>query len=63
MQEKERSGHTDKSKFAALQRMEVTQDHETGFTFCPRCGYVVMEVNPNSCCAACGYRFCASCSE
>jgi rubrerythrin len=48
------------SDSAKLSDVGVTQDRDTGFLFCPRCGHVVMEVNPNSCCPACGCRICTS---
>jgi hypothetical protein len=38
-------------------------DTETGFLFCPKCGRVVLQVNLNSCCSKCGYRFCSTCSD
>jgi rubrerythrin len=42
---------------------EGTQDRDTGFLFCPRCGQVVLGVGVNSLCPQCGHRFCPSCSD
>ena len=44
-------------------KAEGTQDRDTGFLFCPRCGQVVLGVGVNSLCPLCGHRFCPSCSD
>jgi len=58
-QSESRAGRHDLDR---LSDVEVTQNRDTDFLFCPRCGHVVMEVNPNSCCPACGCRVCSSCT-
>ena len=47
----------------APQSGKVTQDHDTGFLFCPRCGQVILGGGVNAFCPQCGHRFCPSCSD
>jgi hypothetical protein len=55
--------YSQEAKFTTeLIQQQITQDNNTGFLFCPRCGSVTVNQNPGIC-HNCGYRFCPSCSD